>query len=142
MSVANMLEGKSSNIISASPEDNISTVVALLAKHRIGAVIICNEADKVKGIISERDIVREIARDGVGALEMQVSKCMTSKVLSCTKEDTVDHVMEIMTTNRFRHMPVINDGNLLGIISIGDVVKSKIEQAEREAQDLRNYIAS
>jgi len=105
-------------------------------------VIICNEAGKVKGIISERDIVREIARDGVGALEMQVSKCMTSKVLSCTKEDTVDHVMEIMTTNRFRHMPVINDGNLLGIISIGDVVKSKIEQAEREAQDLRNYIAS
>ena len=142
MSVANMLEGKSNSIISASPEDNISSVVALLAKHRIGAVIICNDAGKVKGIISERDIVREIARDGSAALDMQVSKCMTSKVMSCTREDSVDYVMEIMTTNRFRHMPVVNDGQLLGIISIGDVVKSKIEQAERDAQDLRNYIAS
>ncbi len=142
MSVATMLEGKSKNIISASPEDSISSVVALLAKHRIGAVIICDDAGKVKGIISERDVVREIARDGGAALEMQVSKCMTSKVLSCTREDTINYVMEVMTANRFRHMPVINDGNLLGIISIGDVVKCKIEQAERDAQDMRDYIAS
>jgi len=118
-----MLEGKSKNIISASPGDNISSVVALLAKHRIGAVIICNDAGKVKGIISERDVVREIARDGGAALETEVSKCMTSKVLSCTREDSINYVMEVMTANRFRHMPVINDGNLLGIISIGDVVK-------------------
>ena len=142
MSVARMLEGKPKNIISAKPDDKISSVVALLAKHRIGAVIISDDSNAVKGIISERDIVRDIARNGANVLDMPVGDCMTSKVVSCTSDDTIDHVMELMTANRFRHMPVIDGGKLLGIISIGDVVKSKIEQAERDAQDMRDYIAS
>jgi len=94
------------------------------------------------GILSERDIVRDLARDGAGALENPVSKSMTKNVLSCSCSDSVNRVMEIMTDNRFRHMPVTEDGRLVGVISIGDVVKIKIEQAEKDAQDLRDYIAS
>ncbi len=142
MSVATMLEGKPRNIISSLPDDNVSVAVGLLAKHRIGAVIICDKAGKMSGILSERDIVREIAREGAAVLNTPVSGCMTSKVLSCTTEDSVNHVMEVMTENRFRHLPVINNGELLGIISIGDVVKCKIEQAEQDAQDMRDYITS
>ena len=97
---------------------------------------------KVCGIISERDIVQEIDEKGNSALTSKVSDCMTSDVISCTPHNTINEVMEIMTSNRFRHMPVIEKGKLEGIISIGDVVKEKIRQAERDAEDMRNYIAA
>lgn len=142
MSVSEMLEGKSKNIITASRDDTVASVAGLLAKHRIGAIIICDKSGKVEGILSERDIVRDIASDGAGALDTKVSQCMTKKVMSCKREDTIDHVMAIMTENHFRHMPVVENGKLAGIISIGDVVKRKIKQAEMDAQDMRDYIAS
>jgi CBS domain-containing protein len=142
MSVAAMLEGKPVNIITASRDDTVTTAVGLLAKHRIGAVIVCDKSGNIEGILSERDIVRDIAREGAGILDGPISGCMTKKVLSCTSEDSINHVMEIMTTNRFRHMPVSDNGKLVGIISIGDVVKGKIEQAEQEAQYMREYITS
>ena len=141
MSVASMLVGKPKNIIKVQPDDSVMDAVGLLTKHRIGAVIVCDENDGVKGILSERDIVRDIAREGPSVLNGPVSKCMTNKVISCRSTDSVDRVMELMTDNRFRHLPVIDSGNLMGIISIGDVVKSKIEQAEKDAQDMRDYIA-
>ena len=142
MSVAAMLVGKPGKIISLTPDDKVEKAVELLAKHRIGAVIVLNGSGAVKGILSERDVVRDIAREGPGILEEKVAKSMTGKVLSCTKDDSVNHVMEIMTDNRFRHLPVTDGGKLVGIISIGDVVKRKIEQAEQEARDMREYIAS
>jgi CBS domain-containing protein len=142
MSVAAMLEGKPLNIVSASPDDTVKSAVALLAKHRIGAIIICDKSGDITGILSERDIVRDIAREGAGMLNGPISNYMTKKVLSCTSEDSINHVMEIMTANRFRHMPVSDNGKLVGIISIGDVVKRKIEQAEQEAAALKEYIAT
>lgn len=142
MSVSAMLEGKPKAIVTVSPDDTVTNVARLLAKHRIGAVIVCNKSGGVEGILSERDIVRDIASDGPEALNARVSHCMTSKVKSCTMDDSIDHVMAIMTENHFRHMPVVENGKLVGIISIGDVVKRKIQQAESDAQDMRDYIAS
>ena len=141
MSVAAMLVGKPKNIIKVGPDDSVMDAIGLLSSHRIGAVIVCDENDGVKGILSERDIVRDINREGPSALNNPVSNCMTDKVISCRSSDSVDRVMELMTNNRFRHLPVIDKGNLVGIISIGDVVKRKIEQAEKDAQDMRDYIA-
>ncbi len=141
MSVAAMLVGKPKNLITVSPDDSVTDAIALLTKHRIGAVIVCDKTGGVTGILSERDVVRDIAREGAGILDGPISSCMTDKVVSCKAEDTVNYVMELMTNNRFRHLPVINAGKLVGIISIGDVVKRKIEQAEKDAQDMRNYIA-
>ncbi len=142
MSVSAILEGKPKNIITATPDEKVADIAETLAKHRIGAVIVCNRDDEVVGILSERDIVRDIANIGVDALERNVSECMTKSVMACSNDDTIDHLMEVMTTNHFRHMPVVENGKLVGIISIGDVVKRKIWQAERDAQDLRDYIAS
>ena len=96
----------------------------------------------VCGIISERDIVREVADHGVSVLDEPVSACMTRKVVSCGENDTIHHVMTVMTRHRFRHMPVVASGRLAGIISIGDVVKRRMDQMERDAEELRNYIAT
>ncbi|MCF6320652.1 MAG: CBS domain-containing protein [Rhizobiaceae bacterium] len=142
MSVSTMLEGKPKSIITASPDDTVADATQLLAKHRIGAVIVCDKGGKVRGILSERDIVRDIAHDGAAILENSISSCMTKNVLSCKRDDSIDSVMEIMTEKHFRHMPVTEGGKLVGVISIGDVVKCKIEQAEKDAQELMNYIAS
>lgn len=142
MSVSAILEGKAKDIITTKPETKVAEVAELLAKNRIGAVIVCNNDSSVAGIISERDIVRDIANIGAGALEHDVSLCMTKSVVSCGRNDTIDHLMEVMTTNHFRHMPVVENNKLVGIISIGDVVKRKIWQAEQDARDMRDYIAS
>lgn len=142
MSVLAILENKPKNIITATSDMSIATIAKLLAKHRIGAIVVCDSANKVEGIISERDIVRDLANDGADIMQYPVSRCMTKKVVSCTSEDTIQSVMEIMTENHFRHMPVCEDDKLIGIISIGDVVKIKIQQAEKDAQDMRDYIAS
>lgn len=141
MSVAEILNGKNGDVVTATPETLLVEVANTLAKHRIGALVVKDGA-VVCGIISERDLVRHIASDGADALDQQVLKCMTKTVVSCQRTDTIDSVMEKMSTGRFRHLPVIEDGELLGIISIGDVVKRKIEQAERDAEDLKRYIAS
>lgn len=142
MSVSAILEGKSKNLITASSGDTIASAAALLAKNRIGAVLVCSATGNVEGILSERDIVRELTKSGASALDGEVSDCMTSDVVSCGSSDTINQLMEVMTVNHIRHMPVIDDGKLVGIVSIGDVVKRKIQQAEQEANDMREYIAS
>ena len=141
MSVGEILSGKGNDVFTVDPEATVAEIASTLAKHKIGALVVLNKGS-VCGIVSERDLVRHLAQDGHQALDDAVAKCMTSSVISCERADTIDTVMEKMTAGRFRHLPVIEDGELLGIISIGDVVKRKIEQAERDAEELKRYIAS
>lgn len=141
MTVASILSDKGGKVLTGTPGDSLSKVSSVLANNRIGALVIVEADGKVCGIASERDVVRQIAAKGADALDQPISSCMTKKVISCAPDSTVDEVMGVMNTNKFRHLPVMKDGKLLGIISIGDVVKRKIEQTEREAADLKQYIA-
>lgn len=142
MTVASILAEKGGNVLTARPETLLAEIVDTLAERKIGAIVITGADGAVCGIVSERDIVREIANKGAVVLDQPVSSCMTRKVVACTENDTIAQVMNTMTQHRFRHLPVIAGGRLVGIVSIGDVVKRKIEQAERDAEELRNYIAT
>ena len=142
MTVASILADKGRDVLTARAETLLSDIVDTLANKKIGAIVVTRADGSVSGIVSERDIVREIARNGTTILDQPASACMTRKVVSCSESDTVNAVMGLMTKHRFRHLPVITNGRLTGIVSIGDVVKRKIEQAERDAEELRNYIAT
>jgi CBS domain-containing protein len=142
MSVSQILSAKGHDVVTAKSTDTVQSVAQLLATKRIGAVIILNSAGKIEGIVSERDIVRVIAADGASALDLKVNAVMTSKVKTCTETDSETELMALMTANRIRHLPVVSNGKLLGMISIGDVVKHRIEAIEHEAQDLKAYISS
>lgn len=142
MTVSAILAEKGTSVFTANKSSSITQIIHLLAKNKIGSIVITDETGSVCGIVSERDIVRDLAIAGIDALDADVSHCMTEKVISCTPHDTISHVMAVMTENRFRHMPVIEDGKLCGLVSIGDVVKRKIEDTEREAEEMRSYITS
>ncbi|MBZ3694992.1 MULTISPECIES: CBS domain-containing protein [Phyllobacterium] len=142
MTVKMILERKGYDVFSAAPETTLGDAVAALAKHKIGAIVIVDDKKAIKGILSERDVVRAIAADGADVLWRPVSEIMTIKVSVCTEKHTVNQVMEMMTRGRFRHLPVEKDGRLHGIVSIGDVVKLRIEEVERESQEIRSYIAT
>ena len=142
MNVAGILKGKGADIITAKADDAISVVAGLLGKHRIGAVLVMGDAQDVQGVISERDIVRGLANSGSGCLNMKASELMTSDVISCAPSDTIDQVMSLMTDKRIRHLPVMEDGILKGFISIGDVVKRRMDEVEQEAAAMRDYIAT
>jgi CBS domain-containing protein len=114
----------------------------MLTKHRIGALIVSFEDGALIGIISERDIVRAIAEEGAAALTQNVGGCMTKEVATCEENDTIEEIMETMTRCRFRHMPVVEEDRIVGIVSIGDVVKTRIAETMREAQALKDYIAA
>jgi len=141
MTVATILAGKGRDVITTGPSTTLEEISKTLAKHKIGALVILEADNSVCGIASERDVVIQVAKQGAAALAAPISSCMTQKVISCSPEHTIDQVMGLMTSHKFRHLPVMTNGKLVGIVSIGDVVKSKIEQAEREAEDLRHYIA-
>jgi CBS domain-containing protein len=142
MSVSHILSAKGRDVVTAKSDDTVRSVAQTIAKRRIGAVVVLNGAGKIEGIISERDIVRAIAADGAGALEHEVSSVMTSKVKTCSETDSEAELMTMMTANRIRHLPVVTHGKLVGMISIGDVVKYRIEAIEHEAEDLKAYIAT
>jgi CBS domain-containing protein len=142
MIVANILRDKGSSVATARPDTTIAEVAAKLAAKRIGAVVIVGGEGRVDGILSERDIIRAIAQRGPAALNEQAADIMTHQVTTCTSADTLDHLMLTMTSGRFRHVPVVEDGRLVGIISIGDVVKRHIAEVEMEASALRNYVVS
>jgi CBS domain-containing protein len=112
----------------------------LLSRHRIGAVVIRGAGGRLAGILSERDIVRAIAEDGAEALQRPVSQVMTRDVVTCAEHDTCAEIMERMTARRFRHLPVLRDNTLVGLISIGDVVKQRVDEIERDAEAMRDYI--
>jgi CBS domain-containing protein len=142
MTVARILAEKGRDVFTTEPHRTLREVIAMLAEKGVGAVVVADAAMHVLGILSERDVVRVIAQHGAGALDEQVSRFMTPKVTTVTREATIDHLMETMTEGRFRHLPVVEDGRLIGIVSIGDVVKRHVNAIDRERQALREYIAT
>src|SRR5688500_17044550 len=122
MIVKSIIDMKGGDVVTLEPSVSLDTAAKLLAERRIGAVVVLGADDRVVGILSERDIVREIADHGVAAMQQQVSQVMTRKVVTCTLDETLHSIMERMTAGKFRHVPVIDQGRLAGIISIGDVV--------------------
>lgn len=142
MIVKAILQEKGADVVTVNPEQTLSEALRILAQRRIGALVVTRGGGRIAGILSERDIVRILASEGVAALEKPLSGAMTSKVKVCHENNTVNEVMEIMTAGRFRHLPVERDGVLVGIVSIGDVVKKRIEEIEHEAEEIRNYIAT
>jgi CBS domain-containing protein len=142
MSVAHILSTKSRDVITAKSQDTVRSIAQTLATKRIGAVVILNDTGRIEGIISERDVVRCVAMDGIGALDLKVSSVMTAKVKTCAESDSESELMAMMTENRIRHLPVVHNGKLTGMISIGDLVKFRIEAIEREAADMKAYISN
>lgn len=142
MNVAAILKLKGRDVVTTTPDMTLLDIANLLGAHRIGCVVVTGIDGKVIGIVSERDIVREIARAGSQVLKEPVEQCMTKAVVSCHESDTIDKLMSEMTAHRFRHMPVVERGRLCGLVSIGDVVKMRIAEAEMEAAAMREYIAT
>jgi len=140
MKLRQLLDKKGHETITVDVNETLATVFSILAERKIGALVVVNKQKDVAGIISERDLVRAIAKDGERVLAWPIESVMTVDVVTCTQEDTVDDVMSKMTLGRFRHMPVMDGNMLCGVISIGDVVKNRIEEIEREAADIRAYI--
>jgi CBS domain-containing protein len=140
MHVKAILAGKGGQVISARPAETVATVATRLAPNKIGAVVVLDEGGQLAGILSERDIVTALARHGERAISMTADDLMTRPVQSCRPEDTVDQVMHVMTKRRIRHLPVLEEGQLIGIVSIGDVVKHRLELSEMEVDSLRQYV--
>ncbi|HEY4202838.1 MAG TPA: CBS domain-containing protein [Devosiaceae bacterium] len=142
MYVDNILQAKGAVVHTVSADARLGDAVKVLNAHNIGAVVVTARNGDVAGMLSERDVVRQLGKDPTGALLHLVGDCMSTKVITCSRDTTVAMLMERMTRFRIRHIPVVEDGELIGIVSIGDVVKRKIEETEQEATALRDYIAS
>lgn len=142
MQVKSILAAKGNEVATSSPDAPLMAVIEQLSERNIGAIVVTDAASTVVGIISERDVVRAMARNGASVVDQPVSSFMTSSVITCVAEDSTHDLMTKMTTGRFRHLPVVADGKLDGIVSIGDVVKARINEVQREAEALRDYISS
>lgn len=139
MTVRSILNTKGHQIMSVEPDAKLAAAVKLLGEMKIGAVLVMNQG-RLEGILSERDIVRVLGERGAGVLEEPVSEVMTRKVVTCKETDTVAELMEMMTTGKFRHLPVIDNGKVVGLVSIGDIVKRRVQEYESEQEALRDYI--
>ena len=142
MIVNRILSLKGREVATIEPGRSLSEAARVLAERRIGALLIVDGDRPVTGIISERDIVRAVAMHGAKALDEPVSRFMTEKVVTCTGETSINDVMELMTQQKFRHIPIVESGRLSGIVSIGDVVKLRLEEVEAETQAIKEYIAT
>lgn len=142
MNVAAILKLKGRDVLTAPPSTKLLDIARLLGERNIGCIVIADDDGNVVGIVSERDIVQELARAGTSVMNEPVEVCMTKSVVSCREADTTDQLMGEMTAHRFRHMPVIERGRLIGLVSIGDVVRMRIAEAEMEAAAMRDYIAT
>lgn len=140
MNVKTILATKGSEVITIAPTATLGEAIAILARQRIGAVVVLGADQRVIGILSERDIVRAISERGANALNEPLAQTMTRVVVTCGETDSVSELMERMTRGRFRHIPVLEQDRLIGIISIGDVVKQRLGEMERESEALRDYI--
>jgi len=140
MTVSMILAAKGREVTSIEPGATLKSAIAILAEERIGAVVVLGADHRIVGILSERDIVRAIAEGGAAALNEQVSRAMTRKVSTCIESDTLLGLMERMTEGKFRHLPVVDQGRLVGIVSIGDVVKHRLQELERDSAAMRDYI--
>jgi CBS domain-containing protein len=139
--VEGLLRNKGSDVATVTPSATVGVVVASLAEHRIGALVVSDDGHTVAGIVSERDVVRALAEEGSALLDRAVAEIMTREVVTCGMSTTVDELSTLMTERRMRHVPVVVDGELRGIVSIGDVVKSRIHDLQSETQALHEYIA-
>lgn len=139
MTVASIM---SRSVVTIEPTRTLADVAALLSERRIGAAVVTGVEGKLAGIISERDVVRAVARDGASALSLPVASCMTRNVVTCVPATLITQVMSIMTEGKFRHLPVLENDRLVGIVSIGDVVKRRLADTEAESAAMRDYIAS
>jgi len=139
MTVRSILDSKGHQVLNVEPHAKLAAAVKILGEKRIGAVLVMSEG-RIEGILSERDIVRVLAERGAQVLEEPVSGVMTRKVVSCRQSDTVAAIMEMMTLGKFRHLPVVEDGKVVGLISIGDIVKRRVQEYETEQEALRDYI--
>ena len=140
MTVKAILSKKGTDVLTIEPNKNLATAAKLLAEHAIGALVVTGPDRRIVGIVSERDIVQELAAHGPAALELPLTDAMTRRVMTCSLSDTISSVMERMTQGKFRHLPVIEQGRLAGIVSIGDVVKHRLHEMEKEQSALRDYI--
>jgi CBS domain-containing protein len=144
MNVKSILAAKKASlggdIVCIEPTANLAAAAQLLAARRIGAVLIRGAGGRLSGILSERDIVRALSEYGAAALDLPVGQVMTRNVTTCGEDDTCASIMERMTAGKFRHMPVVAKGELIGLVSIGDVVKQRVEEIEGESEALRDYI--
>jgi len=141
MNVAAILKAKGTEVVTIDPAATLAAVTTLLSERRIGAVVVMQDR-KVFGIVSERDVIKAIARIGAAALATPVREAMTSRIVTCGLNDSIDELMDSMTAGRFRHLPVIEDGDLVGLVSIGDVVKHRIAETVMETEALKLYIAN
>ncbi|MBG52700.1 MAG: CBS domain-containing protein [Alphaproteobacteria bacterium] len=141
MNVEAILKGKGDDVTTVDTSTKLARAAHLLTEKKIGALVVM-DGDRVRGIVSERDIVRTLSVAGAEALDMEIGQVMTQNVITCTREDTLDQLMSLMTGRRFRHLPVVEDDKLIGIVSIGDVVKHRLAETEMEAEQLRLYIAT
>jgi CBS domain-containing protein len=142
MKISAILKGKGSDVVTASPDSTVQDVADLLAEKNIGAVLIADGGNRLKGILSERDIVRGVSRHGASLLTLPASDIMTKDVFSCSPDEEMNHLRREMTARRIRHIPIVQNDQLVGIVSIGDVVKNRVDELENEAQQMRDYIAT
>jgi CBS domain-containing protein len=140
MNVASILKQKGGEVVTAPATATTAEIAALLHRHRIGAVLVTGPDGAIEGIVSERDIVSAVARSGAPALDLPAGEIMTRDVHLCDPADGIYEIMNVMTEHRIRHLPVVVDGRLQGIISIGDVVKQRIAEVEFEADEMKRYI--
>lgn len=139
MTVRAVLGNKGHQVISVSPDAKLSAAIKILSERRIGAVMVMS-GQKIDGILSERDVVRVLGERGASVLDEPVRSVMTSKVITCHETDTIAAIMEVMTAGKFRHLPVVENDRIVGLISIGDVVKWRVAEYEREQEALQDYI--
>ena len=138
--VRQILSAKGDGVVTGDRTMSLGQAVARLADNRIGALIFVDDDSRVVGILSERDVVRSLARHGAHVLDEAAADHMTRQVKTCTREDTVEDLMDMMTAGRFRHLPVVEEGRLVGMVSIGDVVKHRVADIEHQAKEIRNYL--
>jgi CBS domain-containing protein len=142
MTIGAILRDKGTGVVAVGPGESLHAVARTLSAHRIGAVLVRDEAGAVLGILSERDLVRAVAERGEAALSLPAAEVMTRDVVTVGLATTVQEAMETMTARRFRHLPVMDQGRLVGLVSIGDCVKARIAEAEQEAEALRSFVVA
>lgn len=142
MKVSQILAEKGGSVVTIPDHVRIKDAIEALRAHNIGAVMVVRGDGSLAGILSERDVVRRLSRDGAAAIDAEVADCMTPSPVTCAPSAGIDDLMSVMTERRIRHLPVLDGGRLVGVVSIGDVVKRKIEHIQREAEALKDYIAS
>lgn len=142
MFVSDILSQKGGAVFTVSPTASVAEISQQLSARRIGSVLVLDADGSVAGIVSERDLMRALARHGAKAMELEARQVMTREVVTCDPDDSIDGVMQTMTDGRFRHLPVVRHGELLGVVSIGDVVKARLEEAQHETEALKAYIVA